>query len=118
MTIVCDCGCTRLASAETGTTVSQRFVNNVTRKELDAAREFVERVGAENDRLRAEVARLRERVDGQAWDDLVAERDRARDLAVRAGAFEGDHSLAIIEKLQDEIDTLVYERDEARRGDA
>jgi hypothetical protein len=83
-------------SARQGVVISGIAVDQYHRSELDQARamcEIVERV--------------------------TAERDRARDLAVRAGAFDGcascDQVTAEFGRLIEERDQALYERDAAMR---
>lgn len=68
------------------------------RTELDQARADVERLSIEAAELRAEVA------------NLTAERDRARDLAARSGAFDEYDCCTHFEQ---ERDQALYERDAA-----
>jgi hypothetical protein len=109
---------TDLWSARTAVSIT---VGHAHRVRADADRDLVEKLTRDVDAYRTENARLLAELRAmcEIVERVTAERDRARDLAVRAGAFDGcascDQVTAEFGRLIEERDQALYERDAAMR---
>lgn len=116
-------------SARQGVVISGIAVDRAHRTEVDLARAEVERLSSElamsvgivtqldieNQRLNRDNDELRRMCE--IVERIQGERDRARDLAIRNGAFQPEGAwssrlLMIVDRLTDERDQALYERDQ------